>query len=178
MLQRFIVSVLFSLLLPAVSLAHLDLDKWEALGRKAGELGVDQDTPFGVFRSLTRRSPNDLTKSHLAEHFSAVGGVSLDGTFGAGRYELVWENWTRKEDGNWFLDQWLFLLSPEGEIRMGLHNNFEKREADGIITNYYRFPSDPTAEKAKFLELIQKWFDDSTVTETPARPHPPGGFDI
>lgn len=131
---------------------------WTALKAAAERATEETESPFGLFRTMTRRTPTSPEGAYLIEHFSAVGGVAADGTFGSNRFELVWEDWTINEAGNLVVDQWLFRLGPDGRIRLALHNGFEKRISDSVVINFVRADANEELEIKKLNELLGRWY--------------------
>ena len=73
-------------------------------------------TPFGDYMTLANIEPMDEAESHAADYFSLVGVMGEDQKFSFSTIEVVSEKWQLNVDGNWQIDQFLFRISPAGEI--------------------------------------------------------------
>jgi hypothetical protein len=96
--------------------SEIQQQNWSKLLNIVEHTGKILESPYGDYLFVEHIEPNDTSVAHVANYFSLVGGRDTDGKFHYSRVEVVSEDWQINADGNWQIDQWLFRISPEGQV--------------------------------------------------------------
>lgn len=119
--------------------------------------GQTLESEYGEYVYLEQIEPMDKSLPHIANYFSLVGGKNAAGQFGFGRIEVVSENWQLDQAGNWVIDQYLYRISPEGEIISASHVNMVQTK-DRLILKYDSAWLDEAASKSNWQRILNNWY--------------------
>src|SRR5262249_16926853 len=102
---------------------HADEAAWNKLINNAVQNGHRAVVSAGYeYRTLTRATSDDETKPRTMNYFSTVGGKDSQGVYQIGNESLVSETWTIDAQGNWNIDQYIFVTTSETEAYQYAHN--------------------------------------------------------
>lgn len=149
-------ALLFSITLIFGLAAGATTSSWDDLKARMVSEGASTETQYGIYMTLTDRV--DLpapVKGHHVDYISAVGQYDLTGTFVTYRIESVSETWKIDQNGNWDIEQWLFMTNPAGEVLRSNHIHLVESPTGSILAYDYI----PTTEE----EFSHQW--KSTVTK-------------
>ena len=130
--------------------------QWEGLIQKIVAEGKASDMGVATYLSLERLEPNDKAVTHQADYISAVGGYAPDGRFNATHLESVFETWTKLEDGNWAIDQWLFPVSLMGNLKRSYHVQILESPDGTILEHNLTGLSEEEAER-EWAPRLKSW---------------------
>lgn len=98
----------------------LDVEKFEALVNKTLTEGTVLESVYGTTVYLARIVPNDTGKPRSADYFTAEVVVA-NGQVIPRRFDVVSENWTINADGNWEIEQYIFLITTSANLEKVTH---------------------------------------------------------
>ncbi|OYZ23728.1 MAG: hypothetical protein B7Y39_03840 [Bdellovibrio sp. 28-41-41] len=130
---------------------------WNKLLDIVQKKGQTLETEYGDYVYVEHIEPMDKTLPHVANYFSLVGGRDATGQFNFGRIEVVSESWQQDQDGNWVIDQYLYRISPEGEIISTSHVNMVQTK-DRQILKYDSAGLDEAASKSNWQRILNNWY--------------------
>jgi hypothetical protein len=130
---------------------------WNKLLDIVQKKGQTLESEYGEYVYLEQIEPMDKSLPHIANYFSLVGGKDAVGQFGFGRIEVVSENWQLDQAGNWVIDQYLYRISPEGEINSASHVNMVQTK-DRLILKYDSVWLDEAASKSNWQRILNNWY--------------------
>jgi len=133
-----------------------DKEKWTRLVDYVADHGESEENNMGFYVSLKDESSQDRSKSRTATYFSVVGGPGEGGHFSYTRVESSSEVWTVTTDGNLRGDQWMFLLSRDGQIAKYWHYHFLETK-DGRVLEHKSQPVTLAQAQEKWAPLLAKW---------------------
>jgi len=131
--------------------------QWEALLARISAEGTRMDTDYGTYLTLTRREPDDKSVTHTAAYISEVGAFSDEGVFHASHVESVYESWEKLANGNWAIDQWVFPVSADGDLRRCFHAKILETSDGSVLDHQLHNLSDEAAMEAWSPRLLS-WF--------------------
>lgn len=155
-MKKLITSIFVSVLMLS-SLAFASDSQWEKLNQIIVQTGTPTETEYGTYMSLTNIRPIGSDGSRQADYVSAVGGYDDLGNFHAGRLEGVSELWQLNADGNWFVDQWLFRVSLEGEVDWLAHYHMVQKPNGNIVSHDSLIVDDDEGE-SKWHTWVEEWY--------------------
>lgn len=172
-----ILSILPALMIgsAAVAASPPDFDhvKWEDLLDRVVMTGTTTDAGFmGIYKTLSCVSPQDPTKPHVANYFSAVGGFDWRHHFGMDHVESVSENWAIDTHGNWDVHQWVFLAAVDARLGCGVVHAHFIETMDGIILFHEGYPVSPDDALKEWLSNIALWETGTCSAEPSPTPSP------
>lgn len=146
------------------NITEAEKEKWQQLVDYVADKGVTSESRSGFYVSLSEKTSENRFESHIANHISVVGGPNGKGGFAFTRVEAVWEKWELKNDGLIDGDQWLLLISRDGNIAKFLRYHFIKQKDDRVLTHE---SIDITADQAaeKWKELRAGWYKRIETTK-------------
>lgn len=162
------ISLLFTTLL-AGSFAQADAPvfdkaKWDRLVANAATHGEEMIVDRGVeYRSLSKIVPADLENTHSANYFSTVGYTNEKNEYVPGYVSVVSENWVLNAQNNWEIDQWLYLISLDGNLR-GIWHNFLIETKVGSVLEYKSLPVegiDQPSSLDNWSKKMGEWLETS-----------------
>tara|TARA_B110001454_G_scaffold181094_1_gene174983 strand:+ start:35127 stop:35654 length:528 start_codon:yes stop_codon:yes gene_type:complete len=139
---------------PAESVQIRNWNKLLDIVQKKGHL---LETEYGDYLFVEHVEPVDKTQAHVANYFSLVGGKDAGGQFNFGRIEVVSENWQLDQEGNWVIDQYLYRISPEGEIISASHVDMVQSK-DRLVLKYNSSGLDEAASKSNWQRILNNWY--------------------
>ncbi|WP_413612439.1 hypothetical protein [Bdellovibrio sp. HCB-110] len=148
---------LFSIFSSAAVPTNIDAQKWNELLNQVQLNGLSSSYPNGVYLSVSNIVPNDPTKDHQADYLSTVGFVDDNGNYNPRHVEAVSETWTLDAEGNWHVDQWIFLIGIEASIQKAYHREIVKTPS-GMVTKLETIATTSEEENAKWSDLLEAWF--------------------
>ncbi|MNJ96773.1 hypothetical protein D3C87_145060 [compost metagenome] len=124
--------------------------KWEALLGEMIFKGDRTETQNGYYMTLTHQVALPApAEGHHVEYISTVGYYDHTGIYQPMRVEAVSETWRIDRNGNWDIDQWLFVISIAGDVVRGQHVHLVETRTGSIVEyDYLR-----TTEE----EQLQQW---------------------
>jgi hypothetical protein len=137
-----------------------NMEKWADLQVHIEKNGELMETQFGDYLSLSDVNPNDRNQPRVANYISLVGGMSQEGKFSTGRLESVWEDWKFDKDNNFRIDQWLFVISVEGQVIGHSRSILVLTQTGQYVRSEYPKTSDEEY-KTKWFELEDGWLAKS-----------------
>lgn len=158
--MKYIILILTSL---TINLAHAETHKgWEQLLQRAANEGQVQETTFGEFRTLINTTNEDLSKPHLIQYLSVVGGSSQSNDnstpgFYISHVELAWEDWQIDKDNHWNVNQWLFKVDIQGNPIRVWHFHIVEDIESGHIYEHEQIYASPEEQQSAWLERISFW---------------------
>lgn len=161
--MRSFTSVLASVLtfwtLSASALAPgIDGAKFESLVKKTIFEGQVLQNIYGTTIYLGRVVPQDTTKPRSADYFTAVVTVR-DNIVIPTRYDVVSENWSISAEGNWVIDQFIFQLTPAGDLDKALHQRVtETPEMSVIKVEQIPAPIAAPETQETLRKVMDQWF--------------------
>lgn len=157
---RFVLSAAASVVLFAgAAQASVDAVLWPKLVQHAVDHGETMDAgDYGTFKVLTRVTPLGNDFDRQADYFSAVG-VFNEAKNLVFQIEVVSEKWTRTESGAWFVDQWLFSATPDGELFRSSHGYLLLD--DGRVLDHGNYQETPEERERQWNLRVSDW--QSTV---------------
>ena len=132
-------------------------EHWQNLIDYVADHGETSDSQMGYYVSLKDETSEDRYAPRVANYISIVGGPGDNGSFVYSRAEAVWENWKKNEDGKLDGDQYMFLLSRNGNIAQSWHYHFIKDTDDHVLL-HQSLPLTAEAAQAKWDEMRQTWY--------------------
>jgi hypothetical protein len=152
----FILALCWSVISVAALPEGVEPAQWEALIQRIVAEGKASDTGAGTYLSLERIVPADKSVSHQADYISAVGAFTADGRFSASHLESVYETWTKLEDGNWAIDQWLFPVSLLGNLKRCHHVRILETP-DGSVLEHTLTPLTEEEAEREWAPRLRSW---------------------
>ncbi len=140
-----------------VQTGSVSAQNWNKLLDIVQKKGQTLETEFGDYVYVEHIEPMDKSLPHIANYFSLVGGKDAVGQFTFGRIEVVSENWQLDKNGNWEIDQYLYRISPDGEIISASHVNMVQAK-DRQILKYDSAGLDEVASKANWQRILNNWY--------------------
>lgn len=159
---------LLAILLPLPSYATtlppgFDLAKYQRLTALASEKGelLQGAGPDGMdYKVLTHLDPADTTKPHKADYFSAVGGADSSGHFGAIEVSMESEDWRKRPNGDWEIEQWMWTAWTDGTL-VSVGHYLLVESSSGSVLDDKALPvgqaQDP-AELARWESKLEQWY--------------------
>lgn len=149
---------LFSIFSSAAVPTHIDAQKWNELLNQVQLNGLSSSYPNGVYLSVSNIVPNDPTKNHQADYLSTVGFVDENGNYIPHHAEAVSETWTLDTEGNWNVDQWIFVVGIDAGIQTVYRREIVKTP-EGMITKLETISTTSEEEYTKWSDLLNQWFN-------------------
>ena len=143
-----------------------DTTAWSKWLDTVVKTGVPSEMPNGIYLTKSRVEPTDTTQSHQSDYFSAVGTFAADGTFTTGHLEVVSETWVIAEDGQRDVDQWLFVVSTEGDLTRTLHMHVVETASNQVLQDDV-VPSTADEAMAKWIGQLNSWYAVTTGSGIP-----------
>lgn len=129
---------------------------WDDLVAKMVREGESIQTNFGEYLYLAEVNPPDRSKERIASYISAV--VYREGTdIFVDRVEAVWEDWSFDSQNNFRVNQWLFSLTPEGQLVSQSHSILILTPSGTHLGSEYPTTS-PEEYKNKWQAVLQSWY--------------------
>lgn len=152
-----LVIMFFGLLFSSVSFAQKsDQEKWPILVSKMVNEGKSLPTQYGDYRVLSDVHPSDKSAERVASYISAIVYSTNEETF-VERVEAVWEDWKFDIENNFRVDQWLFRLSPEGEITSQSRSILILSKSGSVLGREY--PQTSSQEmQLKWQKILEQWY--------------------
>lgn len=141
----------------ATSINTVQKQNWDKLIDIVQKKGHVLESAYGDYLFLQQIEPSDVTQAHVANYFSLVGGRDAAGQFNFGRIEVVSEDWQINQDGHWVIDQYLYRISPEGEIISGGHVEMIQTK-DRIVLKHEFVELGENAVKSNWQRILNNWF--------------------
>ncbi|MGZ3662375.1 MAG: hypothetical protein ACXVB9_16400 [Bdellovibrionota bacterium] len=155
-----VLAVLFTGVAQAGTPPGLDPARYQALIKIAGEKGEPGQADNYEYRSLSHISPADVTAPHQAEYFSAMGGVDSQGHFGAFEVSAVSEDWRKRANGDWEIEQWMWSAMTDGTLLRVYHMLLIELPGGSVLDDSV-LPSgaaDSAEELARWGNKITQWY--------------------
>ena len=139
---------------------------WIQLVNYVADHGTREESVVGFYISIKDETTANLNAPHVGNYLSVVGGPGENGDFSFTRAEANWENWTATEGEKLDGDQYMFLLSRDGNVAKSWHNHFIKDKDDHILVQKSLPLSKEDADK-KWSEVRGFWYKklQSQLTE-------------
>jgi hypothetical protein len=137
-----------------------DLARFQALVKTAGEKGAPGQADNYEYRSLSHIAASDVTAPHQAEYFSAMGGVDSHGQFGAFEVSAVSEDWRKRPNGDWEIEQWMWSAMVDGTL-LRVNHMLLVESPGGSVLDDSVLPSgaeDSAEELARWGNKITQWY--------------------
>lgn len=147
--------------------SEAEKQRWMKLVNFVANNGEKSETQLSFIASLKIETSNDSHAPRVASYLSVIGGPLENNTLTFTRVEAVWENWAAAEDGKLTCDQYMFLLSRDGNIAEASHFHFIKEKDDSVSDRKEIEVSKVEAIK-KWSELLNAWYK-KTESETPEK---------
>lgn len=96
-------------------------------------------------------------KDHTSDYISLVGYVT-DGVYTATHLEVVSEKWIIGTDGNWHIDQWLYKVSGEAELKWAGHIDMIQTQDRQVLKHEYVPETDESFNSAWNVNL-NSWYE-------------------
>lgn len=154
MIKSILLAALSTVLVLLAHAAFASTLSWDQLVDAAVHRGTVHESPVGTYRSLERLSA-DRRQPHTANYFSAVGYDGRDG-FEIFRFEVVSENWLIDAEGNWVIDQWGFVLSPEGRLQRWMCYRLVETP-QGLVLEQTPLPATVDEANAAWAARLAEW---------------------
>lgn len=135
---------------------NFDTAKWQQITAETLAKGRLMQTPYNYYKTLSYLNPNDLSKAHTADYFSAVGNFDTQQKFIVNHFEIVSEIWTIDSQKNWNIDQWIFDVNVNGGLNYADHN-FIVEDADGMLISDKTISSTPDERLQGWSERLSAW---------------------
>ena len=157
-----IVSLLFGLSLraqtqPAEPVQSVEMRNWNKMLDIVQKTGKLLESPYGDYLFVEHIEPADTAKPHVANYFSLVGGYDVNGVFQYTHIEVVSENWQINADGNWHIDQYLYRISTDGQIKTSSHVDMIQTK-DRVVLKHESLDYDETAAKSNWQRILNNWY--------------------
>jgi hypothetical protein len=136
-----------------------DAAKWNALVNRVEQTGKISEGTDEEYRTLENVVPKDPTRARQVDYFSAVGVSNAAGHFTAYHISAVSETWTLSTAGNWSVDQWIWDLALDGNLRGLSHSVITESSAGkilGVQPASTNGPDDP-AELSRWGAKLASW---------------------
>jgi hypothetical protein len=111
----------------------------------------------GTYVSLIESTSKDRKVSRTDNFFSVIGGFDEQKRFSFMRVQVGWEDWTVKEDGLTYGDQWLYVIFKDGKIAKYWHYHFIKN-ADDLVVKHELQQATKKEAIVKWDELKKYWY--------------------
>lgn len=98
-----------------------------------------------------------MEKARTDNAISVIGGSDAKGNFSFSRLEAVWEKWEVTPENNMSAEQWMFLLSRDGNIARYFRYRLVKTKEDRVIT-HETLPITAEEAQKKWEELRAGWY--------------------
>ena len=138
-----------------------DLAKYQALSTKAAEKGELLEAPDGLsYKILSRIDPADTSKPHDAEYFSVLGANDSQGRFSIVEISMVSEDWRKRSNGDWEIEQWLWSAATDG-ILQSVGHYLLVETAEGSVLDDKALPvgkPDDPAELSRWETKLEEWY--------------------
>ena len=133
--------------------------QWNGLISQIVAHGEQSDSGEGLWRTLSKITPPDTTKSHQADYMSTVGAFDQSNKYIPFEVDAVSENWRLFSD-HWEIDQWLYTLSVAGELQEIEHYQIEESLDHEILKDDFIPTGAPTSpsELARWNSVLQRWY--------------------
>lgn len=132
-------------------------DLWIKLVDYVADNGEKGESMAGFYVSLSERTAPTRFEKHIANHISVIGGPDGKGHFAFSRVEAVWESWQVTKDDLMEGDQWMFLLSRNGNVAKYWRYHFLKKKNDTVLEHQSLSITEEEANK-KWSEMKAQWF--------------------
>ncbi len=135
--------------------------RWEKLWKLVAFIGEKMD--FGdnqQLRHFKNIVPENKQAPHKADYFSAIGQLDEFGKFHAREISVVSEDWRKQENGNWEIEQWIFQVRLNGELRSVRHALIIETP-EGSVLDVQELPSgavDSPEELARWGAKLNEWY--------------------
>ena len=138
-----------------------DAAKWEKLVSLVAFVGEKMDVGDGMqLRSFGNIVPNDKSIPHKADYFSTMGAFNSMGKYYPFEVSAVSEDWRKRENGNWEIEQFIWKISLSGELKGVMHQMLVETH-DGTVLEIVNLPvgtaQDP-AELARWGAKLDEWY--------------------
>lgn len=154
---------LFSIFSSAAVPTNIDSQKWNELLNQVQLNGLSSSYPNGVYLSVSSIVPNDPSKDHQADYLSTVGSVDENGNYIPHHVEAVSETWKLDAEGNWNVDQWIFVVGIDGDIQTVYRRELVKTP-EGMVTKLETISTTPEEEHTKWSDLLIQWFNQMPLS--------------
>lgn len=144
----------------AVPPPAFDLAKYQQLIATAGAKGeLLQDGSGLDYKVLSHLDPTDATKPHRADYFAAVGGTDSSGHFGAIQVSMESEDWRKRPNGDWEIEQWMWTASTDGTLGSVAHSLLVENSGGSVLDDQNLPAGEPTdaAEIARWGAKVTEW---------------------
>lgn len=138
-----------------------DAAKWDKLVGLVAFVGEQMNVGDGLqLRSFGSLVPNDKAIPHKADYFSTMGAVDSMGIYHPFEVSAVSEDWRKRENGDWEIEQWIWKVSLTGELRGVMHTMLVETH-DGSVLDIINLPvgtaQDP-AELERWGAKLGEWY--------------------
>lgn len=136
--------------------------RWEKLWKLAAFIGEKMN--FGENQQLRHFKnivPENQALPHKADYFSTIGVLDQFGKYHAQEISVVSEDWRRQGNGNWEIEQWIFQVRLNGDLKSVRHALVIKTP-DGLVLDIQELPSgaaDSPEELARWGTKLHEWYE-------------------
>lgn len=146
--------VVYLVVLSGVAQAQVDSTTWNSLLNKITSEGRVIDSYYGVYMSLSNHE--QVQDGYLADYISTVGGYDNQGQYQYSHVELVSEDWSTNADGNWDINQWIFVIEKDQSMRRAAHIHLVEDPTGGILV-HERLPIQEGEAQVKLNDEVSAW---------------------
>lgn len=133
--------------------------KWNSLVVTSLRKGRAYQLDSGILFSLAHIVPNDESKPRVADYFSTLL-VNNNGQWVPVESGEVHEVWTVGKDGYWHIDQWVYILSLDGQLADVAHN-YVVEGNDGRVYDSGSYPTGGPRDPeilGQWARQLQDWY--------------------
>ncbi|GEM_PF-3082549 len=139
---------------PEQSVSSINWSKMLDIVQKTGKL---LESPYGDYLYVEHVEPADAKMPHVANYFSLVGGYDVNGVFQYTHIETVSENWQIDADGNWKIDQYLYRIATDGQIKTSSRVEMIQTK-DRVVLKHQIMDFDETNAKSNWQRILNNWY--------------------
>lgn len=133
-----------------------DSAKWSQLINHITHDGTVMQSQAGIYMVLSSITSTDATQPHIANYISTVGWNNVDGIYEVDHLESVWENWQKDSDGNWQISQWIYILTPAGDL-YSAQNYHIVEGANGSVISYQFLQTSAETNMQQWNDQLNSW---------------------
>lgn len=135
--------------------------RWGKLVNLVAFIGQKYPYAEGMeLRSFANVVPADISAPHKADYFSTMGAFNSQGKYYPVEVSAVSEDWRKRENGDWEIEQWIWKISLAGELRGVMHGLLVEKP-DGSVIDMQNLPvgtADQPEELARWGTMLSGWY--------------------
>ncbi len=146
-------SVLPTQLFAANTPPEFDAARWQKLWQLTAFIGEKMEVGDGrELRFFKNIVPENKQEPHRADYLSVIGLIDSFGQFQPMEVSVVSEDWRKRPNNDWEIEQWIFQLRMNGELKW-LSHSLLIEDPNGHVLDIQTLPSgEPDSP-----EMLERW---------------------